>query len=172
MKNWFATEGSPSPLGVTWIAAEEAFNFALYSKHATAVTLLLYAAGDVAHPCHRVALDPITNKSGRVWHCRVKTREIPDAKYYAYLVAGPNTPGEGHRFDDEKILFDRPCLSLDDEWVAYLPEASDHQRICAKVRPRRPHNECVTSRLRASMPIRLFLLFATQVAVLGSPQSS
>ena len=37
MNDWFATEGSPSPLGVTWVPAEEAFNFALYSEHATAV---------------------------------------------------------------------------------------------------------------------------------------
>ena len=35
MNDWFATESSPSPLGVTWVPAEEAFNFALYSKHAT-----------------------------------------------------------------------------------------------------------------------------------------
>ena len=48
MKHWYAIEGSASPLGVTWIDAEQAFNFALYSRHATAVTLLLYAAGDVA----------------------------------------------------------------------------------------------------------------------------
>jgi len=111
-EDWFATEGSPSPLGVTWIAGEEAFNFALYSKHATAATLLLYAARDLVHPCHRVAFDPITNKSGRVWHCRIRTREMPEAKYYAYLVAGPNTPGEGHRFDNEKILFDPYAWAL------------------------------------------------------------
>ena len=73
MNDWFTTEGSLSPLGVTWVPAEEAFNFALYSKHATAVTLLLYASGDVIHPRRRLALDAIANKSGRVWHCRIKS---------------------------------------------------------------------------------------------------
>jgi len=106
MKNWVAAEGSPSPLGVTWVAADVAFNFALYSKHATAVTLLLYTADDVVRPCRRLALDPIANKSGRVWHCRVREAEVGGARYYAYVVAGPNTQGEGHRFDDQKILFD------------------------------------------------------------------
>ena len=31
MNDWFATEGSPSPLRVTWVPADEAFTFALYS---------------------------------------------------------------------------------------------------------------------------------------------
>ena len=39
MHDWYAHEGSPSPLGVTWVEDEAAYNFALYSKHATAVTL-------------------------------------------------------------------------------------------------------------------------------------
>jgi hypothetical protein len=43
MHDWFTFEGSPSPLGVTWLEDEAAYNFALYSKHATAVTLLLYS---------------------------------------------------------------------------------------------------------------------------------
>jgi isoamylase len=83
----FATEASSSALGVTWVPAEEAFNFSLYSKHATAVTLLLYAPGDVLHPCRRLALDAIANKSRRVWDCRIKAREMTDATYCAYLVA-------------------------------------------------------------------------------------
>jgi glycogen operon protein len=47
MRNWYALEGSPSPLGVTWIEDEAAYNFALYSKHATQVTLLLYSEIDL-----------------------------------------------------------------------------------------------------------------------------
>jgi len=34
MDAWYSAEGSPSPLGVTWIENEKAFNFALYSKNA------------------------------------------------------------------------------------------------------------------------------------------
>jgi isoamylase len=112
VNDWSAREGSSSPLGVTWIAAEEAFNFALYSKDATTVTLLLYGAADVVHPCRRLVLDPILNKSGRVWHCRVHLTEMAAARYYGYLVGGPNTLAEGHRFDDQKILFDPSALAL------------------------------------------------------------
>ena len=39
--NWPSIEGSPMPLGVTYIPEERAYNFALYSKNATEVTLLL-----------------------------------------------------------------------------------------------------------------------------------
>jgi glycogen operon protein len=48
--NWYSQEGTASPLGVTWIAEDEAFNFALYSKHASEVTLLLYSPTDVVQP--------------------------------------------------------------------------------------------------------------------------
>jgi hypothetical protein len=43
MNHWFATEGSPSPFGVTWVPEEEAFDFALYSKHATPAPVLTAA---------------------------------------------------------------------------------------------------------------------------------
>ncbi len=46
--DWERSEGSPSPLGATWLESEQAFNFALYSRHASGVTLLLYADDPVA----------------------------------------------------------------------------------------------------------------------------
>ena len=112
MNRWFATEGSPSPLGVAWIEEEQAFNFALYSKHASQVTLLFYTESDLVHPYHSYRFDPLVNKSGRVWHCRLKAAAIPKAKYYGYAVGGPNEPGQGHRFDDQKILFDPYARAL------------------------------------------------------------
>jgi glycogen operon protein len=105
---WSRDEGSSFPLGVTWLPREQAFNFALYSKHCTAVTLLLYDAEDVERPSLVRTLDPRVNKSGRVWHCRVARREAPLARYYAYQVDGPE-PERGrawHAFDAEKVLLD------------------------------------------------------------------
>jgi hypothetical protein len=34
---------------VSWISDEQAYNFAVYTMHATSVTLLLYTADDVVH---------------------------------------------------------------------------------------------------------------------------
>jgi Carbohydrate-binding module 48 (Isoamylase N-terminal domain) len=62
--NWASREGAASPLGVTWISEEEAYNFALYSKHASGVTLLLFSREDVTHPIYEYAFNPLINKSG------------------------------------------------------------------------------------------------------------
>jgi glycogen operon protein len=106
MQDWFTQEGTPSPLGVTWIEDEAAYNFALYSKYATSVTLLLYAELGLSTPTYEYRLDPLANKSGRIWHCRFRKATIPDARYYAYQVIGPNQPEQGQRFDSRKVLLD------------------------------------------------------------------
>jgi len=107
-RSWSSREGFPHPLGVTWIPEENAYNFALYSTHATSVALLLYAAGDMMEPVLGYQFDYLRNKSGRVWHCRVPSEEIRDAAYYAYRVDGPAPEGpyERHHFDPDKILLD------------------------------------------------------------------
>ncbi|MDI3465793.1 MAG: Glycogen debranching enzyme [Nitrospira sp.] len=106
LDRWAAQEGTQSPLGVTWFEEERAFNFALYSKHATGVVLSLYTSDDTVNPAARHRLDYLTNKSGRVWHCRIPVSQMRNMVYYAYQVEGPFEPAEGHRFDPEKILFD------------------------------------------------------------------
>jgi isoamylase len=108
MATWAATEGTPTPLGVTWIAEQRAYNFALYSKHATAVTLLLYSAADTIHPIVTYELSHLKNKSARIWHCRMAEADLKGASYYAYSIDGPNPEGqtEWHNFDPEKVLVD------------------------------------------------------------------
>ncbi len=105
---WAATEGSSFPLGVSWVADEDAYNFALYSRFAERVTLLLYSASEIATPVFEYPLNPLRNKSGRIWHCRIRKRAVQDATYYAYAVDGPPPAGrfEWHDFDREKILLD------------------------------------------------------------------
>jgi isoamylase len=108
MDRWTSQEGTPSPLGVTWVEAEQAFNFALYSKHATGVTLLLYAASDVVTPVLQCHFNYLVNKSGRIWHCRIPASQLRNVAYYAYQVEGPFNPPEGHRFDPGKVLIPMP----------------------------------------------------------------
>ena len=62
-------------------------NFTLYSRHATEVTLLIYGATDFVKPVIALELDPLRNKTGRIWHCFQPWME--DARYYAYQVGGP-----------------------------------------------------------------------------------
>lgn len=106
VESWERDEGAVGPLGATWLPGEQAWNFALYSRHATGVTLLLYGRRSFAKPVFELRLDPLRNKSGRIWHCFVPRKSAPAAKYYAYRVEGPWDPAQGHRFDSQKILFD------------------------------------------------------------------
>ena len=103
---WDRVEGSPGPLGVTWLPSLEAWNFALYSRRASGVTLLLYGLQDAVRPILEIRLDAKINKSGRIWHCWVAAARAADAAYYAYRVEGRFDPGAGYRFDASKILLD------------------------------------------------------------------
>jgi len=106
MNNWEAQEGSPRPMGVSFVASQQAWNFTLYSKHATAVTLHLYRDSDTEQPFYSYAFKPLLNKSGRVWHCRLPAATVNDASYYAYQIDGPFNLQAGQRFDQQKILLD------------------------------------------------------------------
>ncbi len=102
---WEQAEGSPSPLGVTWIEQERAFNFAVYAEQAESVTLLLYSSSDLIRPLVEFRFDFLRNKSGRIWHCRLPLTEIGDASYYAYSVAGESSSNL-YSFDPQKVLLD------------------------------------------------------------------
>ncbi len=103
---WKTREGSPSPLGATFDERTGAWNFALYSKHATGVTLLLFGPADFVTPLSEFRLDHLLNKSGRVWHCRVPAARMTGALYYGYRVEGAFQPEAGLRFDPDKVLLD------------------------------------------------------------------
>ena len=70
------------PLGVTWIAKQQAYNFSLASNHAGSITLLLYDEENTAEPLLTYRLDPSVNKSSFIWHCRVNQEAADDRCYY------------------------------------------------------------------------------------------
>lgn len=106
MNTWEAREGSLFPLGVTYNKQDNSWNFAIYSKHATGVELLLFTEDDLRSPCYRYNLNYLFNKSARIWHCRLDGKQVGRAKYYGYRISGPYEPDHGHRFDTDKILLD------------------------------------------------------------------
>ena len=98
--------GSPLPQGVH--LANDGVNFALFSRHATRVWLLLFDNVDAVHPCQTIELDPKHHKTGDIWHIRILN--AGRGLVYAYRVDGPFQPERGHRFDAAKILID-PCAT-------------------------------------------------------------
>ncbi len=111
---WASTEGLSFPLGATWIEEERAFNFALYSKHAQSVTLLVYTENDIVNPVFVYPFSYLKNKSGRIWHCRIPLIAMEGAAYYACRVDGPEPAGrfEWHAFDRDKTLLDPYAKSV------------------------------------------------------------
>ena len=97
MRDWYSIDGAPGPLGATWMTDEQAWNFALYSRHASQATLLLYAADNLTTPIRELRLDYTRQKTGRVWHCHVVKADVPLARYYAYRVEGSFSAAEGRR---------------------------------------------------------------------------
>lgn len=115
------TKGVPTPLGAT--VSEEGINFALYSKHATAVTLCLMTNPD-GPPTQEIHFDPIQNRSGFVWHLFVQGIHPP--LYYAYKVDGPTEGKELLIFNKEYLLLDPYAreVSTTHKWAsrkAYRP---------------------------------------------------
>ncbi|HEY1959692.1 MAG TPA: glycogen debranching protein GlgX [Polyangiaceae bacterium] len=96
--------GSPYPLGATWDG--EGVNFALYSEHAEAVDVCLFAGPDEQELCV-----PITFKTGHVWHAYLPGVGV--GKRYGYRVSGPYDPARGHRFNPHVVLLDPYARAVD-----------------------------------------------------------
>jgi len=94
--------GKPLPLGAT--PRERGVQFAIFSRHATAVTLQLFAASDDRTPMAEIALDPRVNKTGDIWHVFVDG--ISAGQLYGYRADGPYRPLQGMRFNKHKLLLD------------------------------------------------------------------
>ena len=95
------SKGRPIPFGVSQTTA--GYNFALFSRNASAVTLLLYFQ-EKTTPDSSIVLDPKCHRTGDVWH--VQIHGLPDCFYYMYRVDGPWNPERGHIFNIEHLLLD------------------------------------------------------------------
>lgn len=75
--------------------------FALYSRHARDVDLVLFDREDARAPSQVIAMTP--GERG-LWHTFVP-RAAP-GQLYGYRVSGPWDPAHGHRFDGSRLLTD------------------------------------------------------------------
>ncbi len=91
-------EGVPSPLGS--YPDGQGVNFAVFSAHATAVTLCLFDAAGIVETESLL----LPGRTGDVWHGRVDG--LRAGQVYGFRVDGPHTPEAGHRFDPGTILLD------------------------------------------------------------------
>lgn len=129
-----ASPGRPLPLGVHDCA--DGFNFAVFSRHAERVELLIFADMTSAQPLWTFDMDPVRHRTGDICHALVEGAKW--GQTYAYRVHGPWAPEAGHRFDGNALLLDPYALAvsvpvdLDDTEPAARPTAGR----CLLVNPR------------------------------------
>ncbi len=106
--------GKPIPLGVSY--HRDYTQFALFSRHAEEVSLLLFENANDSQAELVIKLDPQINKTGDVWH--VAVYGVEPKHYYAYQVNGPYSPKEGMRYNTNKLLIDpyAKALTGDFDW--------------------------------------------------------
>lgn len=92
-------EGSFFPQGAT--PAEGGVNFALFSRYAEGVDLLLFDNPLDSTPAETIH---INNRDRFVWHCFVEG--VAPGQIYAYRVKGPYQPQNGLRFNVNRLLID------------------------------------------------------------------
>ena len=96
------TKGDAHPLGST--VYPDGVNFSVFSQNASAIELLVFAAGNAIEPFQIIKMTDEGNKSFHFWHVF-----LVDAKpglHYAYRVHGPEEKQPGQRFTPEKVLID------------------------------------------------------------------
>ncbi len=103
--------GRPYPLGAT--PRSKGTNFALFSEHATAVSVCFFDEDGKQTDCV-----PLQERTAFTWHGLI--RGVKAGQRYGYRVDGPWAPNEGHRFNKNKLLVDpyAKALTGDVDWKA------------------------------------------------------
>ncbi len=96
------SRGSPTPLGAS--IQKKGINFAVFSKHATSVTLVLFISGE-HDPVAEIPLDPHLNRTGDIWHIFIQGLE-PEIRYCFRANRRPNQKKKVHRFVKTHLLLD------------------------------------------------------------------
>jgi len=111
--------GHPLPLGVR--ETRNGVNFAVFSRHATAVRLVLFASGQ-HEPWRELPLDPVFQRTGNIWHIEIEG--LPPGTRYGWRMDRQPVPDDGfQRFDASKVLIDPYARALTGghEWgVRYI----------------------------------------------------
>ena len=96
------TRGSPAPLGAS--IHKNGINFAVFSKHATSVILVVFISGE-HEPVAEIPLDPDLNRTGDIWHIFIQGLE-PEIRYCFRANRLPNKNKKVHRFSKSHLLLD------------------------------------------------------------------
>jgi len=136
-KGFEITRGRPLPLGAT--VKRGGINFAVFSKHATLLTLVIFSPDEI-EPIIEFPLDPRCNRTGNIWHAFVKG--IDPRIQYGYRAAGPSG------CDEKFLLFNYDDVLID----PYARALSDGGR-CGKYTPEKERGESPVGRALRSVVV-------------------
>ena len=108
--NFTVESGKALPLGAN--LSERGVNFAVFSRNATGVTLILFESAESESLYTEIKLDIHTNRTGDVWHCFIPGLKADTC--YLYRADGPYLPEKGYRFNSHKTLLDPYAKALTD----------------------------------------------------------
>jgi glycogen operon protein len=122
--------GSPMQLGAT--ITPGGINFALFSRHAENLWLVLFTP--TGSRIGEIRLDPVHNRTGDIWHILLRTRNHD--LHYCFRASGPHDPkGSGLFFDGATLLLDPYARALagGEKWNDPTAGKSGFQRRCLVV---------------------------------------
>jgi glycogen operon protein len=102
--------GKALPLGA--VPTERGVNFAIFSRHAKSMSLLLFESGKPGSAFEEIKLGDLKNRTGDIWHCHIKG--LKAGAFYLYRADGPYVPERGLRFNSNKALIDPYTKALTD----------------------------------------------------------
>ena len=119
------SRGMPLPLGAT--LRRHGVNFSVFSKHATACTLVLFKP-DAQDPYVEFPLDPHSNRTGEVWHASVEGLDAA-GQYGFRFDMQPNPDPRVYRYNPADVLLDpyARALSNGGSWGEYKPGARPYR---------------------------------------------
>jgi glycogen operon protein len=117
--------GDPFPTGST--VGTRGVNFSIFSRYATAASLLLYDGPGDPQPLQVIHLDPLHNRTFFFWH--VLVADAGGGLWYTWRIDGPgDTARTGFRFDPRRELLD--------PWARVVSDAGWNRALaCRAERP-------------------------------------
>ena len=142
----FISTGQPQPLGPSPLTGrEKGVNFALFSQHATRVTLELYDSSN--KPLQSISLERSKNRTGDIWHIAVQNLPLKGIQY-GWRVGGEGGWETGHRWNEEKVLVD-----------PYAPLVSGRKRFAIRDEVEQYKEKVIIHCYSWSCPWLSFLIF-------------
>jgi len=89
---------------------DKGVHFAVFSRHATRVWLLLFDAPDATQPVREYELTPEKNRIGDIWHIHAPEARL--GQFYVYRMDGRTPPGVPNFFNPDQWLLDPFALAV------------------------------------------------------------